>query len=273
MKDVYEYSYKRHDKRREREDRIGVHRQYKRCLGVAVDGDVDSSADCGQVLQLIVADDVEGVSTDVLQQLGGAGVAVTSVSAHLELAVLGQQAGGTSLAQSPQAALVIHQEGAAAQAGSTTDVFQSADDLILATQTITHTDALGALHGCRSIGGSTGADCQNQLNLMLLGQLDHGGDVVIAQEPDTLGLGNTVDVEAQTIELVQQSLHDGGTLDAGNLETILAAVIEALLGSGQVVQIAAGQTDALQPGSGLLHSVHVALPLSKKLYFITRNSM
>ena len=32
LKDVYEYSNKRHDKRGKREDSIGVHRQYKRFL-------------------------------------------------------------------------------------------------------------------------------------------------------------------------------------------------------------------------------------------------
>ena len=38
-------------------------------LGMAVDGNVNGGTDSIQVLQLLVADDIEGVSTDVLHQL------------------------------------------------------------------------------------------------------------------------------------------------------------------------------------------------------------
>ena len=108
----------------------------------------------------------------------------------------------------------------------------------------------------RGVGRRARADGKNQVGLPLVGEGDHLGNVLVGEAHDALRLGDAVQVEPVGINGLQQRLHDLGPLDAGHLEAVLPAVLEAFGRVRQTVGVAAGLADALEEFAGFLHAVH-----------------
>lgn len=202
-------------------------------LGVDINGTIYSLTHSGEHLKLNIADRVNGVGADAFKKLCRAGVAVTCVCGNLEVAVCGDLACLAELVECPEAALVIYEEAAAAEACGTLYVLNGADDLFLTAQAIAHAYALIGMYGCRSIGSCTGADCKDKVGAPVVSKLNHLADLIIGQAHDALSLGNAMQIEAVAVHCFKKCLHNLGALNAGYLKTELAAVSKTLLRCGQ----------------------------------------
>ena len=89
-----------------------------------------------------------------------------------------------------------------------------------------------------------------------MGKLHHFADLGVGQTHDALGLGDAMEIESIAVHGLEEGAHDLGALDAGNLKAVLAAVLKALPGIGQVIGITAGETGFFQEFSGFIHTVH-----------------
>ena len=106
------------------------------------------------------------------------------------------------------------------------------------------------------ICGSSRPDGEDQVSFILVGKLYHLTDFFISQAHDTLGLGNTVQVQAITVHGFEQCSHDLRSLDSWNLKAILTAISKTLCAGRQIVGIAAGQAYGLEELSCFFHAVH-----------------
>ena len=233
---------------------------------MAVDRDTDGGADGGKMLELIVADDIEGIRPDILHQFCRAGIAVTGVRGNLEFRVRRQISGLAELTERPETSFVVNKERTDAETAGALDVFDGADDLILTAQTVAHADALGRFHGSGSIRRGARADGKDQFDLMLGSKSDHFFDILVGQRPDPLGLRDAMNIEPNIVEFLEQSSHNARALDAGDFKAVLTAVVEGLVGSGERIEIAARQSEFFQTLSGFLHGVFHSNHLKCILY-------
>ena len=239
-----------------------------RIFGVDINGARNRLPHSCQHLELNITHRVDGVSAQHFQDLCGAGIPVACMSGNLEMAILRNLTGFTHLIQYPQATFVIDQESTAAKPCGALYILDGSDDLLLSTQTITHPHAFFRVDRGGGIGRCTGADCKNQVGLILMGKVHHLGDILIRQAHDALGLGNTMEIQAIAVHCLQKSLHNLRSLNAGNLKAVLTTISKPFGAGRQIIGIASRLSDRLQELSCFVHAVHFFLFLSATLWHI-----
>ena len=131
----------------------------------------DCLADGCMHRDLQIADRVDAVGAEVFQELYGCRVAMAEVSGALEHDVLRKVAVLTHFVGNPKHAFVINQEAAAAEFIAALDVFDRANELFLAAETIADSYALGRQNRCAGIIGGAGAGGEHQFATVLIAKL------------------------------------------------------------------------------------------------------
>lgn len=222
---------------------------------VDVYGDADGLTHGGQHLELDVPDGIDRTCADEFQQLGGAGVAVSCVGRDLEMGLGRQLAGLLHLVQHPQAALVVHKKGMAAESGSALYVLNRPDYLLLAAQAVSHPDTFLRVHGGAGVCCRSRAYGEDEVGLCFPGQSYHFYDLVVCKHHDALGLGDAVKADAVAVHLGQKRGHHFRALDAGHLETVLSTVRKSLVRCGEVIGVPSRQTYRSEEFSCLFHKI------------------
>ncbi len=224
-------------------------------LGVKVDGNVDGGPHGSEHLELDVPHGIDAVGAEGFKYMCGAGVAVSAVGAHLEFAVGRDVTALSGFIQSPEKSFVIDEETAHSECGGPADFFDAAGDLLLSAKAVAHPLPLFGLDGGGGVRSRPGAAGQNKLDLPFPGIFNHGLYLIVREEHDALGLGDPVYLDAIFVQGLEKGLHRAGTLDAGDLETVLTAVFESFFRCGKVVKISSGHAYALKERTGILHCV------------------
>ena len=188
---------------------------------------IDGSTHGGKHLHLNVAYGVDAVGTQSFQHMGRAWVTMTRVRTYFEMAVGRNKAFFAGFTQGPKQTFIIDKKTAHPKTCTTTDLLDTTGNLFFATQTITHTLTFFSLYRSGGVGSGTRATGQNKLHVPFLGIFHHLFDFIIRKEHNTLGLGDTMDLDAIFIQSFKQGLHRARALNAGNFKTILASVREA----------------------------------------------
>ena len=143
--------------------------------------------------------------------------------------------------QCPQASFIINKEATASETSGTFHILYGANNLLLTTQTIPHTNTLLRMYRRRRVRGCTGADGKNQISLPFVGKLHHLTNLLICQTYNTLR--HTVQVQTVPIHCLQKSLHYFRALNSGNFKAVLATIRKSFFRSRQIVCIPSGETD------------------------------
>ena len=81
--------------------------------------------------------------------------------------------------------------------------------------------------------------------LPFLGILYHLLYLVVREEHNALGLGDTVNLDAIFIQSLKKGFHGARALNARHLKAVLTAIRKTLFRSGKIIKIASRHTNAL----------------------------
>ena len=223
-------------------------------LDVDIERDVHRCTDCGDLGEAQIGREVDRARAETLQDPRGGGVRRRQHHRHLGLHLLGEQAYSSRVRERGEDADVRDQDAAKAVSCGSTRVVESGDDLLLAPCGRRENAAGRGARRRRRVPGGVRSSEERDLDRCggrRSGQLVQLG---VGLEEHAASLRDAMHGHVEPFRLLENRLEAARPLRARDLHAVLRPVGEALLRVGELVEVAARQSDRAQEVARLVHA-------------------